>query len=63
MDEETLILNYELTREEFEEEIVGRKLSDSEWRIVRGTIDERLGEAFSSILIAESEAVSAGEYE
>jgi len=63
MNEEKLILDYELTRQEFEDEIVGRKLSDSEWRIVRSTIEEAMGEAFSSILIAESEAVSSDEYE
>jgi hypothetical protein len=64
MDEETLSLDYELTRLEFEEDLLGgRKLSDSEWRIVRSTVEEAMGEAFSSILIAEAEAVSSDEYE
>jgi hypothetical protein len=63
MNEDTIYLNYELTRDEFEDELVGRKLSDSEWNIVRGTISEALGEAFSSIVIAESEIVGYGGYE
>lgn len=63
MNEDKLSLHYELSRDEFEEELVGRKLSDSEWNIVRGTIEEALGEAFSTILFAEAEVVGYGGYE
>jgi hypothetical protein len=63
MNEDTIYINYELTREEFEDELVGRKLSDSEWNIVRGTITEALGEAYSTILFAEAEVVGYGGYE
>ena len=63
MNDDIWEVNYTLTREEFEDELVGRKLSDSEWNIVRGTISEALGEAFSTILVAEAEVVGYGGYE
>ena len=64
MDEEQVLnIEYELTRQEFEEELVGRELSDSEWRITVGTITEALGERFSQLLTEIAEDINDGHYE
>lgn len=57
MDENIITLSYSITREEFEEDISHRKLSDREWNILRSTIEEAMSEAWGTILYAEAEEI------
>lgn len=57
MDDNIINLSYSITREEFEEDISHRELTDREWNILRATIDEAMGEAWGTILYAEAEEI------
>lgn len=57
MDENIINLSYSITREEFEEDISHRALSDREWNILSATIEEAMSEAWGTILYAEAEEI------
>lgn len=57
MDENIISVSYSITREEFEEDISHRKLSDREWQILSATIEEAMGEAWATTLYAEAEEI------